>query len=89
MIQNNGHDIFDRDTGFDMAVSYDSQGRQEYVGICDPTRARGNATSDEAWLIYKLSYDSSGRMLRRRYADKSNLFLKVWDDRATYSYTDI
>ncbi len=77
--------VYSRNIGFDMKVEYDVNGRQLYVGFAYP----GAATSAASWQIYKLGYDSSGRVITRRYADNTDDFTKIWDSNSTYTYTDI
>lgn len=43
----------------------------------------GSATSSSVWQIFKLD-SSSGLTLK--WADSTDAFSKIWDDRATYSY---
>ena len=69
---------------YDMKVAYDASGRQEYIGFAIP--GQKTLAADNAWQIYKLVYDGSGRVTTRRYADGSDDFIKVWDDKTTYTY---
>ena len=91
----NEQESYTRYVGFDQLISYDASGRQEYVGLAYPVSANASATpavvvgpasTDSAWSIFKITYDGSGRMTSRRYADGTDDFDKVWDDRATYTY---
>ena len=66
---------------YSMDISYDVNGRQEYIGIASP----GALTSEAKWQIYNLSYDSSGRMTKRRYANNA-LFTAIWDSRTDLDY---
>ena len=70
---------------YDQKISYDANNRQEYIGYAIP----GALTSEAKWTIYKLEYDSDGRMITRRHANsKDNLDLE-WDEKANYEYVDI
>ena len=52
-----------------------------YIGEA-PT---GSATSSPVWRIYRLQSTGTAS-LNKKWADGSDLFNKVWDDRATYTY---
>lgn len=67
----------------DSLISYDSNGRQEYVGVA-PTNTR-EATA--RWSIYKITYDGSGRMTERRYANGTATYVHKWTERTSQSYT--
>lgn len=68
-----------------MRISYDGNGRQEYVGFAFPN----TKTSDEGWTIYKMKYDGDGRMITRSYADGRAELGKIWDKKSDYDYLDI
>ncbi len=85
MLHTGGHNIFDLHSGFDMRVAYDGSGRQLYIGIAPP----GSADADEKWQIYKIGYDASNRMTRRRYANGEDEFNKKWSSRTTFTYLGI
>jgi len=76
---------YTRYMGFDTVFYYDSSSRQEYVCLAFP----GALTSSANWQIYKLSYDSSGRQSKRRYAEQNDKFDKIADNYSTYDFTDI
>ncbi len=61
-----------------------TDGQPVYVGY----RLVGYEDDDEACIIYKLTYDESGNLLRKVSADGDNAPTKVWDDRASYTYTE-
>jgi len=44
----------------------------------------GIQNSDAAWRIFRLSY--SGSDFQLRYADGTDEYNKVWDNRASYTY---
>ncbi len=62
-------------------ISYDSEGRQQYIGIAVP----GTLNSEEKWQIYLMAYDGSGRMITRRYADLARFTIE-WDERTSAVY---
>lgn len=69
----------------DLAVAYDDAERELYIGEAKP----GTADSGNGWRIYRLAYVGATTCIaKRRYANGSSEFDKVWDDRATYDYTD-
>lgn len=63
-------------------VDRDGSGRILYVGYASPNAKK----SDPVWQIEKYFYDSWG-FIESAFADDDNTISKVWDDRATYSYT--
>lgn len=65
-----------------MKVEY-AAGKPLYVGYAAP----GTATSASAWQIRKEAYDISGNITDRQFAGGVNDYTKVWDDRASYSYS--
>ena len=84
--QRNETEVLSRNIGFNMRVSYDASGRQEYVGFAYPNPA-GTPDGSPIWQVYHLEYDGSGRVTKRYYADGTDDYIKVWSDRTTYSYT--
>ena len=87
----NEQTVYSRNIGYDMKIAIGTagyaNGKNEYIGFA----TAGSATSSAVWQIYKLEYDSSGRVLSRRYADGTDDFTKIWDSasRTGYNYTDI
>lgn len=47
----------------------------------------GSATSASEWQIQKFTYDGSDNLTDIQWADATDDFTKVWDDRATYTYS--
>lgn len=45
----------------------------------------GSATSDSVWKIYRLNFTGTNSF-SRKWADGSDKFDKVWDNRDTYTY---
>ena len=62
--------------------SYTAGGLLEYIGFA-PGPA---ATSDAAWIIWKLTYDGSNRLTDAQMADVGDADGVAWDDRATSTY---
>lgn len=54
-----------------------------YIGYAAP----GTAKSAAAWQIRKITYDSNNNITDIQFASGVNDYTKVWDDRATYSYS--
>jgi len=81
----NETEVYSRERGFDMMVSFDGSNREQYVGIATP----GSALTASVWSIYRLTYDvTSGGVATKRYADGTDDFTKIWNSRTSYSYTD-
>jgi hypothetical protein len=64
------------------AFSEDAEGNMEYIG----TAQIGTSESEEGWQIKKL-VRTGGSLTAIRWADGTDEFTKVWDDRETYSYS--
>jgi len=60
-----------------------SSGNPIYIGMTEI----GNATGDAKWQIKKITYDVDGNPTDIQWADGTAEFVKVWDNRATYSYS--
>lgn len=82
--QRNEQETYAREVGLDQKIEYTGN-NAIYIGRANP----GALTSEAKWQIYKLAYDGSGNMTTMRWADKTDDFIKIWDNRATYNYTDI
>lgn len=54
-----------------------------YLGVAAP----GTLKASSGWRIQKWSYDGNGLLSDIQWADGTNEFTKVWDDRATYNYS--
>ena len=74
---------YSREQGLDQRIEY-SSGNPIYMGRAFP----GALDSQAVWQIYKMQWDS-GNMTYLRWADKTDDFIKVWNNRATYSYVEI
>lgn len=61
-----------------VVYAYDGNENLEYVGI----GSWGAATSDAAWRIFKLTYDSNSKILTQ----KSTQQFQVWDNRTGLTY---
>lgn len=71
------------DGAFTQKISQDASDRDEYVGIAKP----GTATSAAGWQIRKLTYSASDKVTDVQWAGGNDRFDKVWDDRASLSYS--
>lgn len=60
-----------------------ANGQAAYIGYAEP----GTAKSSPKWQIRKITYDANGAMTDVQFANGTNKFDKVWNDRATYSYS--
>jgi len=70
----------------DHAVRYalDSKNRNEYVGRAVP----GTLTSEAKWAICFYTYDrNSDRVLTITWANGTNDYSAIWDDRETLNYS--
>lgn len=64
--------------------------KNEYAGtnlIYTGSAAPGTAVSAAAWAIRKLTYDGSNNPTDVQWASGSAVANKVWNDRASYSYS--
>lgn len=59
-----------------------SNGQIIYQGEAAP----GTLSSEAGWRIKKWTYDASGIFTDISFADGTDEFVKVWDDRASYDY---
>jgi len=66
-----------------IAVEYDDDSNPIYIGFAKP----GTAKSVSHWQIFKLTYDSDDNITDLQWADGDEKFNKVWNNRATYSYS--
>ena len=68
-------------------IAYDSEGRQEYIGLCEPGRSAGTALP--IWKLYKITYVASGAFDQASitWADGTNKAVNQWSIRDTYSYS--
>jgi len=57
--------------------------RIEYEG----TAKAGTAKSAVGWQIKKNTYDVNDRKTDTMFADGSNDYVGIWDDRASYTYS--
>ena len=64
-------------------LSYDANLNVEYIG----KSAAGSVAADETWQITKLIYDANQNITQVLYASGNKKFDKVWNDRASYSYS--
>jgi len=64
-------------------LSYDANLNVEYIG----KSAAGSAAAEGTWSISKLIYDANQNITQVLYASGNKKFDKVWNDRASYSYS--
>lgn len=67
-------------------ITYDANGNIEYVGFAAP----GTATSAASWMIMKLTWALSPVFYETTqvdFADGVSTYTKIWDNRATYTYS--
>lgn len=64
-------------------LDYDANGNVIYFGEA----IGGTPTSASFWRIKRLSYDASGNLLSALWAEGSNTFVNVWDNRVGLSYS--
>lgn len=69
--------------GFTVQHDYDGGMLPVYIGEAIP----GSATSDAKWRIQKRTYNGSNRLVSIEWADGQYGFNRIWDDRASYSYS--
>ncbi len=64
-------------------MTYDDNNYPEYIGLAEP----GSETSSAVWQIKILTHDASGNTTAVDFASGTAAFDKVWDDRASYTYS--
>ncbi len=64
-------------------AEYDASNNPVYIGFAAP----GMAPDAPAWQIKKFTYDVNGNVTDIQFASGSNDYDKVWDNRASYSYS--
>ncbi len=64
-------------------IEYDINNNPVYIGKAQP----GSISSSSVWQIQKLSYDASGNVTKIEWAEGSDDFNKIWDNRANYNYS--
>lgn len=71
-------DVWNNPEHFQIRMDYLGQtdGNPAYIGFS----RKGAASSDDNWIIYKLTYDGSRQLTLRQIA------FGVWDDRTTLTY---
>lgn len=65
-------------------VAYNAAGDVEYIGLARP----GALTTAAEWQIKKIIYDATPQSTAVLFADGVNDYVKVWDDRDHYAYTE-
>lgn len=64
-------------------IVYDANGKPTYMCKARP----GTLSSETGWQIRSFTYDASDNLTHIKFAGGSNLYDKVADDYATYSYS--
>ena len=64
-------------------VELDASHNEIYVGYAQP----GTATDEAKWQICKKTYDVDNYLTQVDWAEGTHDYDKVWDDRASYSYS--
>lgn len=64
-------------------IDYDVNENIEYVGYAAP----GSTADSKVWKIIKLEYNVSGDITNLVYAKGNLIFDKIWDNRASYTYS--
>lgn len=64
-------------------INYDGGTNPVYIGKA----TTGTATTAASWSIKKITYDANNNPITIKFANGTDSFDKVWDDRATYSYS--
>jgi len=64
-------------------ISYNANQDIEYIGNAAP----GSLTSESVWKIISLTYDVNDNIETVVYASGDRKFDKIWDNRASYTYS--
>lgn len=80
----NGNEIniADATITYTQAIENDEQGKAIFIGLATP----GSAKSAAAWQIRKITYDGNSAATDIQFANSSNAFDQIWNDRAGLSY---
>lgn len=65
------------------ALAFDGSNNPIYIG----SALQGSAKSAGAWQIRKLTYDGSNNVTDIQFANGSDAFNAIWNDRASLSYS--
>ena len=65
------------------AIEYDTDDDPIYIGESAPSSLK----SASVWRIKKVIYDTSKNPIDIQYADGTSTLSKIWDDRASYTYS--
>ena len=74
--------VYSRDQGLTQKIEYDGSNNAIYIGRAQP----GTAVSAAGWNICKLTYDGSNNMTDLKWANSSDNFEFIWNDRASYIF---
>ena len=76
--------VYLMDGAYKRRYEYEATGAPLYIGETDDPTA---TTAQAKWRIKKYTNNGNGQATAENLADQSNDFNKVWDDRATYTYS--
>ena len=78
-------DISDSESEIELitTIEYDSDDDPVYIGKASPSTLK----SSSLWRIEKITYDASKNPIDIQYADGTQSFSKIWNDRTTYTYS--
>ena len=68
---------------FTTRIEYDANKNPVYVGDVAP----GVKTNEIGWRIEKLTYDANNNVTAVEWAQGSDKFIYVWEERAEYNYS--
>jgi len=66
-----------------LLLDYDGSGNVLYRGQA----VAGSSTASPVWRIAKFLYNGSGNLTATPWADGTNDYDKIWDNRASYTYS--
>jgi len=81
-VDSSGNDLVGSNDSYTQTIENNSTGQAIYIGFAVP----GTAKSSAGWLIKKLTY-SGYSVTDVQFAEGETTFDKVWDNRASYSYS--
>lgn len=78
-------DVSEADTDIELitAIEYDGDDDPVYIGEAAPSTTK----SASLWRIKKITYDASKNPTDIQFADGTQTFTKVWNDRSVYIYS--
>lgn len=82
-IKTNLDSLYGVENRYTTALDYDANNNPIYIGMA----AQGSAKGAALWLIRKLTFDVSNNVTNIVYANGSQSFNQIWDNRASLSYS--